>query len=292
MAKDYYAILGVSKSATSAEIKKAFHKLAHQYHPDKGGDEAKFKEINEAYQVLSHETKRAQYDQFGTTGGPQGGFHGAHGFGGFDFSQFQQGGAHFDFGDLGDIFETFMGGGYGVRKGRDIQLSVQLTFLESLKGVQKKVRIPVLKDGVDTGNNKEIEVTVPPGVEHGQRLKLQGYGEEMTGGRPGNVVLQIFVEQHPVFTREGDHIVMDLDVKLTDALLGAQYDIELPDTKKIKVTIPSGLASGEVLRVKGKGVDRGTFHKGDLYIRTHFVMPKKITKKAKEAIEILQSEGI
>lgn len=298
MSKDYYATLGVDKNASSADIKKAFHKLAHKYHPDKqGGDEKKFKEVNEAYQVLSNDQKRQQYDQFGSAG-PQGGFGGAqgfggaHGFGGFDFSQFQQGNAHFDFGDLGDIFETFMGGGFNVRKGRDIQVTTKITFNESLTGVTQKIKIPQLKDGQDLGTQKEVEITIPAGVENGQRLRLQGYGEEITNGKPGNVMVYISVEEHKVFRREGAHIVMDMDVKLTDALLGSSYPIDLPDDSSLKVKIPAGLGSGEVLRVKGKGVQAGTFNKGDLYIKTHITIPKKLSKDAKKAVEILQKEGL
>lgn len=292
MSKDYYKILGVEKNATDAEIKKAFHKLAQQYHPDKaGGDEAKFKEANEAYQVLSNKQKRAQYDQFGSAG-PGAGFGGGQGFGGFDFSGFQQGGAQFDFGDLGDIFETFMGGGFQrVRKGRDIQLSLQLTFKESLFSVSKKIRVPDLRDGEDKGN-KELSVDIPAGVENGQTLRLQGHGEQITEGRPGTLYLNIIVEKHPVFRREGKHVVMDLDVKLTDAIMGAKYEIEAPDGKNLKVKIPEGLKSGEVLRVKGHGVQGGTFNRGDLYIKTNILIPKKLSKDAKKAIETLKKEGL
>ena len=292
MSKDYYALLGVDKNASSSEIKKAFHKLAHTYHPDKqGGDEKKFKEINEAYRVLSNDQKRKQYDQFGSAG-PQGGFGGAQGFGGFDFSQFQQGGGQFDFGDLGDIFETFMGGGFGMRKGRDIQVTVSITFHEALVGVKKKISIPQLKDGRDLGKNKDVEVTIPAGVEDGQRMRLEGYGEEVTDGRPGNVMVYISVTKHDTFRREGPHIVMDLEVKLSDALLGATYDIELVDGSTLGVKIPAGLPSGEVLRIKGKGVQGGTFRKGDLYIKTHIMMPKKLSSDAKKAIKTLQEEGL
>ncbi len=296
MSKDYYKILEVEKTASESEIKKAFHKMAHKYHPDKeGGDEAKFKEANEAYQVLSNKQKRAQYDQFGSAGpGAGAGFGGGQGFGGFDFSGFQQAnGAQFDFGDLGDIFETFMGGGFQrQRKGRDIQLSVQLTFKESLFGVRKKISIPDLRDGKDSGKNKDFEVDIPAGIEHGQTLRLAGYGEEITDGRPGMLYLNILVEKHPLFHREGKHVVMDLDIKLTDAILGAKYEVESPVDGTMKVKIPEGIKSGEVLRVKGKGVQGGTFQRGDLFIRTKILIPKKLSREAKKAIETLRTEGL
>ena len=141
MAKDYYEILGVDKKASKDEIKKAFHKLAHKYHPDKAaGDEAKFKEVNEAYQVLSDDQKRAQYDQFGSAGPNMGGF-GGQGFGGFDFSGFQ-GGEGFGF-DLGDMFGEIFGGGTRTktRRGSDLQTSIDLTFKESIFGAEKELHI-------------------------------------------------------------------------------------------------------------------------------------------------------
>lgn len=299
MSKDYYNILGVEKNASQSDIKKAFHKMAHKYHPDKkDGDEVKFKEANEAYQVLGNEQKRKQYDQFGSAG-PQGGFGGGQGFGGFnaqgfDFSGFQQGGGQqFDFGDLGDIFETFMGGGFQrVARGRDVQLTVRLTFKESIFGVKKKIAIPDLRDGQDQGKNKELEIEIPAGVDNGQRMKVQGYGEQMTQGRPGNLILDIMVEKHPLFRKEGRNLVMDLDVKMTDAILGAKHELETVDGKKLTVKIPSGLESGQVLRVKGEGVQGGAFSRGDLYIRTHIIVPKKLSKEAKKAVEKLQEEGL
>lgn len=304
MSKDYYKILGVDKNASPDEIKKAFRKIAHQHHPDKaGGDEAKFKEANEAYQVLGNAEKKQQYDQYGQTfsgagsnGG--GGFHGGQGFGGFDFSQFRQGngGFQFDFGgeqvDLDDIFGTFFGGGQRQRRGRDVRLSLKLSFRDSIFGVEKTLSVPDLRDGQDLNKNKEITVNIPAGVENGQTLRVEGYGEQVANGRAGNVLLQIIVEPHKTFKREGMNLVMNLDVKLTDAILGASYDIELVDGTKLSVKIPEGLASGQILRVKGKGVHAGAFHKGDLYIKTNILVPTKLSKNAKKAIEELKKEGL
>ncbi len=298
MSKDYYKILGVDKSASQDEIKKAFRKLAHEHHPDKkGGDEAKFKEANEAYQILSKPEKRQQYDQFGSTGPGGGGFNGGQGGfgGGFDFSGFQGGQGGFDFGgqhvDLDDILGSFFGGGQRQRRGRDVRLNMKLTFRESVFGVEKKISVPDLKDGQDSGKNKEMTVTIPAGVESGQSLRVQGYGEQLSDGQAGNVLLTIHVEPHKVFKREGMNLIMHLDVKLTDAILGVKYDVELLDGKKIKVKIPSGLESGQILRVKGEGIPAGTFHNGDLYIKTNILVPKKLSKSAKAAIEELQKEG-
>jgi molecular chaperone DnaJ len=299
MSKDYYKILGVEKNASQDEIKKAFRKLAHEHHPDKkGGDEAKFKEANEAYQTLSNQQKRKQYDQFGSAG--PGGFNGGQGgFGGFDFSGFQQGqnGFQFDFGggqniDLDDILGSFFGGGQRQRRGRDVRLNVRLSFKESVFGVEKKISVPDLRDGQDNNKNKDITVNIPAGVENGQTLRVPGYGEQITDGQAGNVLVTILVEPHAVYKREGGNLIMDLDVKLTDAVLGAKYDVELLDGSRMTIKIPEGLASGQILRVNGKGIELGAFHKGNLYIKTHIMVPKKLSKAAKKAFEELQKEGL
>lgn len=297
MSKDYYKILGVDKGASQDEIKKAFRKMAHKYHPDKkDGDEAKFKEANEAYQILSNPQKRQQYDQFGSAGPGGAGFNGQNpfgqGFGGFDFSGFQQGGFDGQHIDLDDILGSFFGGGRRAPRGRDIQINMQLSFKDAVFGVEKKISVPDLKDGQDNNKNKDITVNIPPGVQHGQKLRLQGHGEQLTNGEPGNVILIISVEQHPVFKREGINLVMNLDVKLTDAIVGTKHEVELLDGKKIKVKIPAGLESGQILRVKGEGIPAGTFRNGDLYIKTNILIPKKLSKSAKEAIDTLQKEGL
>jgi curved DNA-binding protein len=304
MSKDYYKTLGVNKSATEPEIKAAFRKLAHQYHPDKNkGDDKKFKEINEAYQTLSDKNKRAQYDQFGSSGpqfggGQQGNPFGQGGFGGFSWEdimrQAQQGGggAQFDMNDidLGDLFGAAFGfGGGRVRRGRNIEVQVNLTFEESIFGVQKTIDVPQYKDGKQTGT-KKIPIDIPAGIDNGQQMQMEGAGEIITDGRPGNLFISLHVEKHPKFRKEGPHVVMDMDVKLSDALLGAEIKIETLDGLET-IHIPVGLESGELIRIKGKGVRGGMFHKGDLIIKTKVVMPKKLSKEAKAAIEILKNEG-
>lgn len=283
MSKDYYKTLGVEKSASSDEIKKAFHKLAHQYHPDKkGGDEAKFKEVNEAYQTLSDAKKRAQYDQFGSAG-PQFGGGAGQGFGGFDFSGFQngQGGAQFDFGDLdlGDIFNMFTGGGFQrVRRGRDYRTTVQLEFKDAVFGTKVKIKLP--------NESKDIEITIPAGIQNGEQLRLRGYGEKIKDGEPGNLYVDIRVRPHKSIFRDGPNLVMQLDVSLVDALLGSEVDIETLDGK-ISVKIPAGLQVGEILRIRDKGVPRGN-RRGDFLIQTMIQMPKKLSKKARQALEELK----
>jgi molecular chaperone DnaJ len=353
MAKDYYNILGVEKGASKDDLKKAFHKLAHKYHPDKkGGDEAKFKEVNEAYQVLSDDQKRSNYDQFGSEGNPfQGGQQGG-GFGGFS-----QGGFQGDF-DINDIFSEFFGGRGGQqqaeRRGRDISTEIRISFEESVFGVSKRILINKTsacdvchgtggKPGTKmktcatcngqgqvqemrksmfgsfasvrecptchgagkipeekcthckgTGVHKkdaEIEVMIPAGIRNGETLRLTGVGEAIAHGTAGDLYIKIGVASHPLFKRAGSDLTMDLSIKLSDALLGADYPIKTLDGD-ITLHIPEGITHGEVLRIRGKGVPENKHKRGDILVTIHIVMPKKLSRSAKEAIETLKKEGI
>lgn len=351
MAKDYYKILGVEKGASAEDIKKAFRKLAHKHHPDKGGDEAKFKEANEAYQILSDEKKRAEYDTYGQVGGgfsgaQQGGFSGFEGFG-------NQG---FDGVDLNDIFGDFFGGGrqQQVRRGHDISVDIELTFAESIFGVERKIRITKIsrcdvcggtggKPGSATkkcsdcngqgrvqetkrsflgtisqvrecstcaGTGKipeekctackgrgvarkeeEIAIKVPAGIQSGEMVRLTGAGEAILNGKSGDLYVKIHIAPHPIFRREGSNISMNLIVKLSDALLGSNYEIETLDGT-ITVKIPKGVSSGEVLRVREKGVPIDSKRRGDLLIRLEIKTPTKLSRSAEKLIEELRKEGI
>lgn len=288
MAKDYYEILGVSKTASQEEIKKAFRKLAHEHHPDKaGGNETKFKEINEAYGVLSDKKKRADYDRFGSSnfssGQAGGGGFDPNGFG-FDFSGFNGAGG-FDAGDLGDILSSIFGGAGRVRKGRDVQVDIELTFHESIFGVQKKIQVnsPLVKQ-------KEIAVQIPAGIEEGQMIRMTELGESIEGGRAGDLFIRVHVKRHPYLRKEGHNLTMDMDIKLSEALLGAEKPVETLDGK-ISLKVPAGTNSGTILRVKGKGVPYGS-KRGDLYIRVNINLPQKLSKDAKKMIEELKKEGI
>lgn len=287
--KDYYKILGVNKDASEEEIKKAFRKLAHAYHPDKkGGDEAKFKEASEAYAVLSDKKKRAQYDAYGSAGA--GGFQGA-GFDpsafGFDFSGFGANGAQFDVGDLGDILSSIFGG-RRVRRGRDVAVDIELSFQESIFGAERKVLI-----NSKHVKQKEVAISVPPGIENGQMIRLSGMGETIEGGVPGDLYVKVHVRKHPYLRKEGYNLVMDLETKLSDALLGTEKTIATLDGE-ITLKIPASTKHGTILRVKGKGVSHGAGAKtrGDLYVRVLVSIPEKLSKEAKKLIEELKKEGL
>ncbi len=301
MSKDYYKILGVEKTASDADIKVAFRKLAHQHHPDKnGGDDKKFKEVNEAYQTLSDKNKRAQYDQFGSDGpqfgGGGGNPFGQGGFGGFSWEDImrqaqQGGGAQFDMGDidLGDLFGAAFGfGGRRVRKGRNVEVEIRMTFKESVRGFTKEVNVPDYQDGVQKGM-KKVKVTIPAGVDDGQQLRMDGAGETITDGRAGNLFILVRVEKHPTIYKEGNNLFMDLSVSLRDALLGKKIKIETLDGTET-IEIPECMSVGHVIKLKGKGVSQGFMRSGDFLVMTHIKMPKKLSKDAQKHIEDIAKE--
>ena len=353
MSKDYYEILGVSRDASKDEIKKAFRKIAHKYHPDKkDGDEQKFKEASEAYSVLSDDKKRAEYDSYGQAfggSGPGAGGAGAQGanFGGFGFEDF----------DIGDIFGEFFGGGARggkQKRGRDISVDTELTFEESIFGTERTVAItkPTQCDtcggtGAQSGsgysscskcggsgyikeakksilgtfmstavcdtcygsgkipekkckeckgvgvNEKqdEIKITVPAGIENGEMLRLNGKGEAVPGGIPGDLYVRVSVKQHSHFKKEGHNLKTELSVKLSDALLGAKYTVNTLDGP-IEVKVPAGVSHGELLRLKGKGVPKEGSSRGDLMVKVNIEIPGKLSKKAKDLVKQLKEEGM
>lgn len=294
MSKDYYKILDVDKKASAEEIKKAFRKLAHKYHPDKkDGDEAKFKEINEAYSVLSNDKKRAQYDQFGSADGAQGfgGGGGAGGFGGFDFSGFQQGnGQGFDI-NMEDILNQFFGGrgGYSrTRKGQDVILDQEIEFKDSVFGTTKKISYKRKSDN----SQESIEIKIPAGIDNGETLRMRGKGETIADGVPGDLYIRIRVKPHKTLQKEGVHLYTEKEINLTASLLGENLEVETADGKDVKVKIPEGTKHGEILRLKGYGIKLDENRRGDLLIKILIKSPKKISKKAKQLLEELKSEGL
>lgn len=360
---DYYNILGVSKGASDDEIKKAYRKLAHKYHPDKaGGDEKKFKEINEAYQVLSDKVKRAQYDQFGQTfgagGGPAGG-----GFGGFDFGGFSRngGGFEFNFGgeDFEDIFSNIFSGGTrrGTRRkrGQDIQVDIEIDFKEMATGTTREINLrrsivcdrcggsggepgakvetcPTCKgtgrvekvtrsffgsfSQVSTcpecqgegkiyskkctkcggdGRIKEdqrIVINIPAGIADGQTISMTGQGEAGEKGTiPGDLYVNVHVKKHPKFSREGNDILSTEYIPFSLAAIGGETEVETLGGKLI-LKIPAGTQSGEIFRIKGKGIPdlhgRGT---GNQLVKIIVRIPKKLTREQKNLVEELGRLG-
>lgn len=290
--KSYYDILGVGKSASQDEIKKAFRKLAQKYHPDAGGDEEKFKQINEAYAVLSDPQKKAQYDRFGTVDGNPFAGYGGYGGGGNPFGG-AGGGAGFNW---SDIFGNMANGdgAFGSNwdfhvnravKGKDLQASISLSFDEAFKGCSKKVSIRI----PSTGETETVTVNVPAGAVDGGKMRFRGKGEfGIDGGPRGDLLVITRLAEHPLYERDGANVVMRLDVSIAEAALGASIVVPTPDGSMVKMRVPAGSQDGATLRVKGKGAPylkgKGAGN-GDLLIKVHVNVPKTLTAEQKAALE-------
>ncbi len=320
--KDYYAILGVPRTATPDEIKKAHRQLARKYHPDLNpGDreaETRFKEIQEAYEVLSDPEKRQRYDRLGADWNagaesrPRRGWEEATAQAG-DRRDFFKGDHASDF---SDFFETLFGGrrqgfraGAGLRmRGQDVEADVPITLEEVQRGTSRRLSVEIdepcpvcggtgIKDrrscpacrgtGVRPGH-KTLEVTIPSGVREGTVLRLAGQGEPGTGGGPaGDVYVHIRLLPHPRFTVEhADDLVTDLPVAPWEAVLGAQAPVETLDGR-VQLTIPPGSQSGQKLRLHGQGLRRRDGGSGDLYVRLQVVVPTKPTVEERELFQRL-----
>lgn len=364
--KDYYKILGITRNASDIEIKKAYRNLAHKYHPDKrGGDERKFKEINEAYQILSDKTKKANYDRFGSSEP-----FGTHGF---NWGGFSEGGgptsgwegidpgSFSDLGDLGEIFESFFEG-LGVRpkrrtyhRGSDIETTLEITLEEAFRGTIKNLKvstfIPCSKckgQGADhaegfttcsscagrgevkeqsrtffgsfyqvkpcrvcsgTGQipnkvcgdcggsgrksaERSVSVEILPGVQHGQIIKIKNAGEAgERGATGGDLYIQIKINPHPVFDRQGDDLIVKKEINVIDLMLDRKVEIPTLPGGKIKLEIPAHFNLKEDLRIRGEGMPRfGNLGRGDILVNFVIRAPKKLSPKAKKLLEDLEKE--
>lgn len=299
---DYYKTLGVSRNATADEIKKAFRKLARTHHPDTGGDETKFKELNEAYEVLSDDKKRKLYDQYGTANQnqiPQGwggggnvnvqdifGGNGGSGFGSWSdiLESIRHGdgafGSDWDFGDMS---------GFGgsrqprARKGQDMNVTLQVTFDEAFKGAEKlvTVRIPG-KSEKDT-----LTVKIPAGAVDGGRLRFKGKGGlGENGAAAGDLLITTKIEEHPYYSRKGADVQIEVPVTVAEAALGASIVVPAPDGTKVRMKVPAGTQDNTVLNIKGKGAPRVKGEgSGDLKVKIEVQVPKAMNEDQKKAME-------
>ena len=359
--RDYYEVLGVEKGASEAEIKKAFKKMARKYHPDLNRDnqkeaEVKFKELNEAYEVLSDAQKKAQYDQFGHAafdgsagGGAGGGFGGFGGFGG--------GGEGF-----GDIFDMFFGGQGrggsrrpGPERGSDLRYDLEISFEEAAFGKEAELSIPRTEEckschgtGAAAGTQPEecpqchgagqvqyaqntpfgrmvnsrscercggtgkiikspckdcggkgtkrlhrkINVKIPAGVDNGSRIRVSGGGEAgLRGGGPGDLYVYIFVKAHKLFERDGADVLCEVPISFVQAALGDKVEVPTLDGK-VEITIPAGIQSGKILRLKGKGIPflRGQ-GRGDQHVKIKVLTPQKLSSRQKELLQEFAEES-
>jgi molecular chaperone DnaJ len=279
--KDLYAVLGVKKGDSADAIKKQYRKLARELHPDKTkGDkklEDRFKEVSEAYEVLSDDKKRSEYDQMrdAFTSGriPNGANFGGNPFGG---STFTSGDFSDIFGGGGDVFSTLFGGGAprGPRRGADLQTEATISFRDSLFGKEITLRSP---------KGEPTTKSIPAGIYDGAKLRFRGMGENGPAG-PGDLYMTIHVAKHPVFSRKENNLHMSLPVTFTEAALGADVKVPTIDGEEVTLRIAPGTPSGRTLRVKGRGVktSKGT---GDLMVTIDVQVPQRVDGRAKVALE-------
>lgn len=296
---DYYKTLGVPRTATADEIKKAFRKLARTHHPDAGGDEAKFKEINEAYEVLSDDKKRKLYDQYGTANEnhiPQG-----WGGGAVNVEDIFGGGVG-GFGSWADILESirhgegafgsdwdFNGSGFGgarqprPRKGQDMNVTLNVTFDEAFSGAEKRVTVRV----PGRGESETLTVKIPAGAVDGGRLRFKGKGGPgENGGASGDLLITTKIDEHPYYSRKGADVLMDVPVSVAEAALGASVVVPTPDGTKVRVKVPAGTQDDTILTVRGKGAPKVKGEgSGDLKIAVKVLVPKEMNEGQKKAME-------
>jgi DnaJ-class molecular chaperone len=284
--KDYYQVLGVSRSAGDNEIKQAYRRLARTYHPDMNpGDaaaETRFKEVNEAYEVLSDKEQRAKYDRFGA-----------------DFKRYEQGmpGSGFDYGaggDFGDIFETLFGAGGGRRgpgvqmrmNGQDIEQPIEITLEEAFSGTQRSLQFG------GGGQPRTLTVKIPAGVDSGSRIRVAGEGGPgYNGGNRGDLFLNVSVQPSARYERKGDELTTRVDVNAFTLMLGGQLQVPLLSGKTLTLTIPAGTQNGRKFRVAGQGMPhmRGS-GRGDLYVVVQAQLPTALNERARELAEALRRE--
>lgn len=280
---DYYETLGVSKNASKQEIKSAYRRQALKWHPDKNkeaGAEAKFKEINAAYEVLSDDKKKAAYDQYGHEAFTKGGFSGARGGGAwqqgpFTYSYSTSGGSPFEGVDFGgfsdpfDIFEQFFGGGFSRAAQKPIY-QISLSFDEAVSGVSKKVSI----------EGKQKTIKIPSGVDNGNRIRFSDF----------DVVVSVTPDK--TFRRQGQDVYVEIELPLTTAILGGTVEVPTLEHKSVKIKVRAGTKPGMMMRLGGRGiVYPGQRHKGDQYIVFGIKMPEKLSPRQKELLQEFEKES-
>lgn len=288
--KDYYEILGVQKTASEDELKKAFRKLARKHHPDVAEDkknaEAKFKEINEAYEVLSDPAKRQKYDTLGPNWEQQSAGGGRGPMPGGGFEEYNFGGTGFS-----DFFEQFFGGGGqrgggfgGPRRGQDVETDIMVTIDEVLQGSTRTVSF---RRGAQ-GKVESYQVKIPPGVREGQRIRLAGKGESGgQHGQSGDLYLNVRISRHPDYVIEGNDLIHTVSVSPALAVLGTEAHVPTPDGR-VKIKIPAGTQPGGKMRLRGKGLPTKGGGRGDLYVIVEVEIPTSLTDEERTAWEKLR----
>ncbi len=307
--RDFYDVLGVGKSASDDEIKRAYRKLAREYHPDVNKDDdapAKFREATDSYEVLSDSDKRKTYDQFGHAafdksagpggfrpGGVPGGTGGPGGMGGFNVDFSNMGGGGFGssgFGGMGlDDILAALGGGRRQRRSRpaprgaNIEHPIMLEFLQAVRGTTTTLRLQSTDPRTGMSSSQTLEVKIPAGVSDGQKIRIRHKGEPGPGGA-GDLIILCHVKPHLYFRREGSNITVDIPLSIPEAALGAKIDVPTIDGT-ITMSIPPASPSGRKLRIRGKGVAKPNGERGDQYVVLQIVPPEDLSDDAKAALK-------
>jgi curved DNA-binding protein len=275
---DYYSQLGLQRGASDEDIKKAYRSMAMKHHPDRGGDEQKFKEISTAYEALTDPEKKRVIDMGGDPNAQPGGFR--HGNNPFEF--------HFGAGDINDIFGNFGFGGFGrqpMRKNKSFNVNVEVTLEDILSGKDINAEI-----GTPGGKNKIINIHIPPGIEHGQQIRYEGMGDHsVTSLRPGDLLVNVIIRPHQNFVREGTSIITEKEISVWDAMLGTALNIETLDKKTLSITIPAGTQPETVMRVAGEGLPQmRTRQRGHMLVKIKVTVPKNLSKEQVDTIRQLK----
>lgn len=307
LSRDYYEILGVQKGASEPDIKKAYRKLAMKYHPDRNPNnkaaEDKFKEVNEAYAVLSDTQKRKQYDTFGSTR-----FHQQYSsediFRGTDFNSIFE---EFGFGGGGSasFFSSIFGGrggfgGFGgmggpgagfqqaPQKGQDVEYPLQIGFMDAFHGGERRINF-----SLSDGTRRDLNIKIPKGIQDGAKLRVAGRGAPSRfGGPAGDLYVVIQLAPHPDFRRVGEDLETDVELKISEALLGTTREVPTPEGPK-KVRVPEGVAPGTKIRLKGMGFPlQGTDERGDLFAVVKITVPRSLSKEQRQAAQELAHSGL
>jgi DnaJ-class molecular chaperone len=276
---DYYAILGLKRNASDAEIKKAYRSLAMKHHPDRGGDEKQFKEISQAYDFLSDPEKKQIIDLGGDPNAQPGGFN----QGPFEF--------HFNTGNINDMFGNFGFGGFGrqpQRRNQSLSVNVEISLEDVLNGkdLNAEVSIP--------GRAKMINIQIPPGIEHGQQIRYEGMGDHsITNLKPGDLLVNVFVKEHGVFKREHTSLIIEKTLDVWDAILGTPIEILTLDKKTLTITVPPGTQPDTVLSCRGEGLpNMRTRQRGNLLIKIKVVVPRLLNSDQIALIKTIKQGNV
>jgi len=281
---DYYSTLGVGKNASQDEIKSAYRKMAMKHHPDRGGDEATFKKISEAYDTLSDPQKKEIVDLGGDPNQQGGGF-GSRGFnqGPFEF--------HFNTGGvppgMEDIFGHFGFGGRPQRRNKTLNITVDISLLDVLTGKELNAEISI----PGTGKRKMINISIPAGIEHGQQIRYEGMGDDSVRDlRPGDLIVNVSIMPHPKFRRENTNLILEHSISAWDAMLGTHANVETLDGKVLTLTVPAGTNQGTILSCRGEGLPvMRTRNRGNLLVSIKVDIPKNLSQLQIEKIKEIKN---